>query len=155
MDEKYNWQDNPLPVSEKPLARIVVVESVYYQILGEEPLQLSSRFTRPLTTEEQFYQRRVVIDDKWSSIDKGWVKEVSLIHVSNETGTRLRTKPSEEENEDMARRVIELSFDNKVRGGGMLVLPGESQKFFPAERCIPFIRCLHGSATCTITVFPK
>ena len=140
------------PKEAKYKSRIVVIENIYHQVTGEQPMCVESRYTKHLDTEEQVYQRRLVVDQKPRLLDLGWVEIPAMIHVQNEEGRNLQVVPTEEELEEIKLKDIILSYTDYWEG--FIIPPGESQKFIPTGTSSLIIRSNHDKAKCTITVYP-
>lgn len=137
-----------------PSSRIVIREMLYYQVdtEGIDPHgQIDYGFRRFLYTSEQPYRRKLAVGEDWVTIDLGWIKKASLIHIVNEEGSGLTQVPTAEESEAIAKRVIEVGI-----GGKSLfeVPPGETFRGTPIETAILQLRSRSGKAQYTLTVYP-
>lgn len=137
--------------------RLTIVETVYYQTPNTPASQVSSSFMRSLETHEQPYERKMVATEEWQPLinEQCWVKECSLILVTNEEGRYLQVNPTEEEREATAAKVLEISFDITNLTGDWEVPPGETFRGNPRHPQALFIRCRSGEARFTLHVFPR
>lgn len=70
------------PVGE---ARVTVVQHVYHYRPGKQAVSKSHRFCRTLKSgDEQAYSRELTVAEEWTQLDLGWVKEASVLVLSNE-----------------------------------------------------------------------
>lgn len=133
---------------------LTVVETVYHQLIDGQPTGEPNNFQVPLVTEEQPFSRRVVIDDKsWRDVASlgCWLKDASYVRIANEQGSMLKRYPTPDEAAVIAKSVIEV----RVGTGSILVRPGTSCRFEPADLDEVRIMCRNGSALLHVTVFPR
>lgn len=142
-------------------ARLTIVDMVYWQLQGEQPIVISSQYGRELKTAEQPYIRRIAVNEGWTKIDLGWVKEAGLIVVANDPPI-FSTQPTKVERELAESRVVELVWDTEYPWFGFRILPREDVRFHPIpqwdgeeNKSIPFyVRCLNGSTKITVNAIP-
>lgn len=137
-------------------ARITIVERLYFQPLEKaQPTVTQHQFNRTLLSEdEQPCIRRVMAIEEWKAIDKCWLEQAGTIHILNEAGAERRTIPTEAERQELAQRVVEMSFDGGA-SHSILVNPGESSRFQPSVPLSQIrYRCRKGEARATLTIFP-
>jgi len=142
----------------KAPSRLVLVETLYHQITGEEPSQFSFKSTQRLTTDEQVFTRRCKIEYDWVKLETGWLKEASRVLISNTTGSRRSTIPTEEEQEEVDRSQLiillcEPKYADKV--SPIVVKPGDSVHFVPFDLDKVYLRATLNFVDCTLTTFPK
>jgi hypothetical protein len=132
---------DPITTPAKSLAsRLVVIERVYHQRPGQQPITTQSRFSRTLESSEQQYVREVTVTEEWTPIDTGWIKSAGMLHLSND--------------ERDAAKVVQVT----VQGSNIpawLVIPGESLRGMPADAGRLMVRCQRGTARCTLTLIPR
>jgi len=132
-------------------ARIGIVETLYHQLPNTEPMSVQGRYSRWLdNADDGPCQMRVKIGNEWTPI-KGWIKYAGMIHIRNEEGD-FRINPTDEERTDAMKRIIFIGVDGckafKIR-------PGETFRGEPDGVTEGIeLKCEHGTARCTITVFP-
>lgn len=145
-------------------SRLTVVEQVYHTAVRDghpdQPTQHASvPFTRELESDEQVWQRTLKVGEAWQPIDQGWLDEagVGLLLLQNEEGRFTQTKPSPEEKEEAAKKVVEVgaSFITGASGMVFAVPAGESARVPNPDMNHLMIRCQHGTARVTVTLFPK
>lgn len=127
-----------------PRPRMVVVETVYYQVPGESPTSNETRFARQLNTGEQPYLRRGKAGMNWTPLDTGWIQVASSLCLRNEEGRNLTRVPTEEQKLALSRKVLLLGVGDG--DGGVVafgeVLPGESLRMTPVSLSQLFLRTL-------------
>lgn len=62
-------------------ARIVVVEHLYYQQTGENPVAIDIGYSVNLQSTEQIYIRKFQVLPEWKMLDKGWIEKASLLAI--------------------------------------------------------------------------
>jgi hypothetical protein len=153
-------------------SRIGVVESVYCQQPGDNPISAESRFSRWLNTDEQPYSRKIKVTEEWQPLDWGWLKKASMLVVVNEEGRFLQVQPTPQERCDAISKVVEIGIAVCLDGGTLNIpfaeiLPRESSRFSPCKsieaglvlccrhgEASLVLRCRHGEARCSIMLFP-
>ena len=120
--------------------RLVVVETVYYQQTGQQPLAIETRFSKPLESREQLYQRQLKTTQEWESLDVGWIKSVGMLLLKNCAGKDLQENPSEQLAAEIASSTIELGIPDCQSSFTILVPPGESARFCPSSLDL-LVRC--------------
>jgi hypothetical protein len=144
----------PFPVAK---SRLGVVEHVYYQATNDQATQVEGRFSRPLSTMEQPYRRKIVATEDWQPLETGWLNEAGMLFISNEEGKCPQVVPTEKQRADMGARIVELAFgtDFATTGDCWLILPGETFRGQPKDVKKLYYRCQRDTATCWVTIFPK
>lgn len=139
--------------------RLTVVESVYFESPGHQPILVPTQTARTLASDEQPYQRQLLIGETWTRLDTGWIQEASLLVLTNDEG-RPERGPSVDAGA-LAGRVVELVCRNTIIGDGesiepeWLLPPGESFRGTPARPGAIYLRCRQGAVRCTLTLFPS
>lgn len=129
-------------------ARIVIVETATVVPMAGSPQQTVSRFSRPLTTDEQPYVRQLKITDAWTPLDTGWFagQPCGMMLLANQEKDR--------------EAVVEMLLtDCPTPSAGKwrpewLVLPGESMRGCPCDLSVVRLRCRKGIALVTLTLYP-
>jgi hypothetical protein len=143
----------------QPQTRFVVYEVVSYA--GSPPAQWESRYSRPLTEDEQPYgPRHLKVGPGWAPLDTGWVAGPALLLLSNPRPAWSR-QPTADQRKEAEGRVVEVGWDSQ-RGPGYestfpfaLVRPGESCRFEPAAALRLRVRCLAGECRLTVVALPR
>lgn len=141
-------------------ARLTVVESIYYQQSGQQPVQHDCQHYENVYSDEQPYLRNLKIGSDWQPIDHGWLTSWGLLLVSNEEGKGLLTVPTLEEQEEINSRVLQLGIaldsTNDIKKVQLLstIPPGRSMRWYPENLLNLRLRCQHGKARCRISLFP-
>lgn len=162
----------PLPAPEetiKPLehAYLTVVETVYHQPAGGQPISVNGNWGRQLTTDSQPYLRRLKVGPDWQTLDLGWLGEdgegVGLLVLVNTEGQFLAVNPTAVEKAATGARVVELAveaapnpntFETQIVPFAELS-PGESLRYKPLDPRILKIRCRVGEAKVSLSLFPR
>lgn len=143
-----------MPVlSPPPNNRLTVVETVYHQTFGEQPVSVESRFERELQSDEQMYQRRKIATEEWQPLDLGWVEEVGCVVAQNTEGQFLQLIPTPEQRAENAKKILEVAY---LPAAGMVfyVPPGESLRLYPSHPKQLVIRCQAGTVKYTVNIIP-
>lgn len=157
--------DSPIPtpgneklfmpeLSPPPKNLLTVVETVYHQVFGEQPVSIDSRFDRELSSDEQMYQRHKVATENWQPLDLGWVSNAGTIVIQNTEGKLSQTVPTPEQKAEIAKKIIAVSYNSESKEE-FYVMPGESTRLHPSHPDKLLIRCLSGSAKYTINAIPS
>ena len=145
---------NILPTKHQPrpasTTRLTVIETVYYQLSNSQPMSVPVRFTRQIKTDEQPWVRKIQVGENWQPIDKGWIKNCSMLMLVNEEGSGLQKVPTEEERRDISARVVLIGNDSFC----VRVRPGESCRIEPDDFLDANLICMQGKARCTLYIFP-
>jgi hypothetical protein len=132
---------------------LTVVETVYHQQLGDQPLPVTTRFVRNLSSQEQPYVRKLTLGPEWVPLDTGWITEASYVIIANEGNGPITKNPTDEQIQEEANRLIDISFMGEDPHPCMTIPSGESLRMCPVDLTMIKIRCLV-TARCRITVFP-
>jgi hypothetical protein len=161
------------PAFHPPPSRIVVVETVYHQEHGSEPVAAGRPFSRFLSTAEQpFGPRRLKVGCEWQPIETGWLSEnVGMLYLRNEGEGLAASRPGEPSEEEPAR-IIELGLlvdlnspdaDLTMHDPASLpvvvipfgqIRPGESRREEPRNLPLFRVRCETGECRLTVHAFP-
>jgi hypothetical protein len=156
------------PEPPKPRGRLVVVESVYHQRTGEQPIQVRpSRFERDLATAEQPYIREFRAEADWKPLETGWLDRAGHLALHNLEGSGLTSIPTPEERQGILARIVELGVLAEKDSGRRTqwsppaevvpfaaVRPGESCRLEPVNLSRLRVRCRPG-ARCVLTLLPE
>jgi hypothetical protein len=133
--------------------RVTVVEHVYHRRDGAGPVEAPpTRFWRALRTSSQPYQRSLVADESWRKLELGWVPDPGLLILYNLEGKYLQANPTDEERDDIARRILEVSYAGHERG--FLVPAGESTRMCPTHAADLMVRSRHGTIRYQVFAVP-
>lgn len=123
-----------------PQDRVVVVEQVYHQTEGRDPVMVESRFSKPIGSQEQPYKRIMKIGQEWRDVDMGWLRgeKIAVLHLLNESKDK--------------RCIVHVR--GRDTETDWLLLPGESMRGVPAVGFVPQLVCREGTATVAVTVYP-
>ena len=143
--------------TEQSPARLVIVSTIYHQLLNENAQPFSHKISKPLTTDEQVYTRRIKVTKMWRPLDIGWLTSLSLVYITNE------------EQQTNSSAVVELGIKTK-RGYPLndcppcptsifptpifLIGPGGSFNASPCDCSSLYLRCQSDVAKVTINAFP-
>lgn len=139
---------------QRPRPRIVVVENVYHQSPGSDPVGVDTSSSRFCNSDEQPFLRRTRIGDEWMPLETGWVSEPFLIAIRNDAAA-FRVNPSSAEREEAGRRVIEVAVvtENGLGAPFTLIHPGDSVRLYPLDGAKYYLRSQLGYAQVTINAF--
>ena len=136
--------------------RLTVIEKCYYQVYGESakalPKSIYTRFLK--SSEQEAYQRTYKIGEEWGNLDTGWIEDASMVIIKNLEGTKWTTIPSEKEREEVAKKVVRISYEASDDKHWVLE-PGESMRGTPSHVQDLVLRCEKGEARITICIVPK
>ena len=142
--------------------QITVVDKIYHRQGSESPTSVSSRFIRHLQTDEQVYERRTRVGEEWTPLEHGWIEEAGMIVIQNTEGTTLQVIPTEEEKEETAAKILELSVTDGlldsppgVLAKPWLIPPGESFRGYPSDVSKLVLRCRSGVCRYNVHVYPR
>ena len=139
----------------KPIQNsITVVEMAYLQSQNLDTECVESRFSRPIESPEQLYKRRIFVTKEWKPLKTGWIEEAGMLIISNEEGKNLSTNPTEDEKQEIASKIIEVSSSISA-SFALLIPPEESMRIMPSDASLLCIRCKSGNAMAIINAFPK
>lgn len=134
--------------------RITVVETIYHQEFGENPVMVESRYSRELESYDQPYERKLTATTAWTPLDTGWIKECGLLVIKNRESHMMMQIPTPEEKEELAKKILTVSYRHQGRTG-WLILPGETMKAHPNTLGDLGICSLHGNVKYKLYLYPK
>lgn len=137
--------------------RITVINTFNYEHRGDQPYSTQNIFVRKVEKEHEPYSRRVTVKEAWTKLDLGWVppEDVGAVIIDNLEGVVLGpTQPDMEEREEMAKRILEVSYTKNSKEADLVYPKGSLQKF-PASASSIYLRCQSGTASYRVHVFPK
>lgn len=157
----------------KPVGRITIVESVYHQLPGKNPVAKPTRHLCVCESAERPYERTITIGKDWVAIDLGWFKEGNakpgLVQIFNDqkppVPVMMGGRPPEKskavsgsgEGEQGPPEAIPdgvyISFDGQKPT--LHLPPGESARFRPLKHDQIWLRSTNDSDDVTIIVYPK
>lgn len=113
--------------SPKKPPRLAVVENLYHQAGDDQPTSLVTRYSRPLTTPDEVYRRRVDVTTEWQPLPDSWVAAPSCLVIQH-LGDAAPVSPGQ---------TVEVGAAVSVGGDGYVATfavlrPGESLRFEPA-----------------------
>lgn len=143
-------------MSDKLKTRVTVIHKVYHQTAGEQPTAVETHYERPLLSDDQPYQHRTKFTEEWRALGETWIERCSLLSIKNLEGRWVDVNPSPQERAVAERKVVEVGFVEGDRVAvRMLVRPGESLSFSPADFKAVRVRCAHGMASCVVSIYPE
>jgi hypothetical protein len=148
-----------IPTKEPSVCRLTIVESVYYRTDDNDPDTFESRFSIPLTSNEQCYSRKTKCGTKWQALDVGWLdSNCSVVIIENREGSFTKVMPTNEEREKATKKFLEIAYVSKgdrALHPPLLVRPQSDIRLAFSDFKKLRIRSACGSAQFTITAFPK
>ena len=116
-------------------SRIVVVETVYHQVDGKQPMQVSEPWSAVLASDEQPYIRYLDVGPEWVPLDHGWIASASLLLIANQ-GPAL----------------LEIGVHKET----LIVVPAkQTARFKPAVLGELMVRCVGDTARVVVNLFPE
>ncbi len=103
--------------SKPPLARLVVLKSVYHQTANASPTLLPPvNFSRNLLSDEQVYTREMPVGTEWAKVEVGWVENVGYLVIANPEGFSMPAQATAEEIElaRSRRLLVGIEIDGAV-----------------------------------------
>ena len=79
-----------------PELRLTVVETIYYQQPGIDPVQIDAGFSYFVQENEQLFQRSTFTGEEWSEINTGWIAKAHTVLIKNVHELRFTRNPSDE-----------------------------------------------------------
>lgn len=136
--------------------RVTVVEHVYHQQIGGDPVAIETSFSRLLESEEERYQRTLKTGEAWTKLDCGHVPEASVLTLKNLEGVFRSVNPTPEEEAEAAKRVIEVG----LWIGELIepldeVRPQEAIRRCPLDLSRLYVRCRCGTAKFRLMLIPR
>lgn len=158
--EGKNLRNTPLAASVlQDRDRVTLTGHIHFEHYGDPPHSVDfppcSYFTE---TQGEVYKRRISVEQEWKPLPLGWFAEedlpIGLIVIVNQEGTVAPTAtPTEEEEADVEKRVVELTFGAIQT---LMYLPPRLPFFvIPVNAKSLQLRCQHGKARCAVHIFPK
>ena len=136
---------------------ITVLDNVYFRRDMRNPIRAGTPHCWDLVSDEQPYIREIRIAENWQKLDTGWLQKSSLIMLHNHEGENLQRVPTPEEKEATAKRIVAIGIghsDLKMETV-WIVRPGRNCRGELARLDNVYVRCLSGSALCTLFMFPE
>lgn len=141
--------------------RMTVVDKVYHQPQNGDAYCCETTFERWLNDEESVYSRKIKVGSEWKLLHLGWFtddsKPVGMLVMRNNEGTHLQALLSDEEKDQLSKRVLEVGVSIGDRDEFVpvfLVPPGESNRVVPSATPL-CVRCLGGECSFTVFAFPR
>lgn len=141
-------------------ARLTVVDHLYFQQFGEEPIAVPFTSSRWLEGDEQPYTRKLKAGPSWEKLDKGWIENPGMLLLCNDAGKKQTVRPTKEEAEYLAKQIIEVGVFSE---SGIFLFheahPGDP----PLRLCCPrevwySVRAKHAAYSpipFSLTIFPR
>lgn len=158
-------------------ARLTVAGQVSLQRLKAGSVGVSVRFSRWLGTDEQPWDREILVTEEWQPLNLGWLSGGASFLVLTNTRAAHQVIPSAEEQSANEARVVEVGLmlvpATKEKSGPLnmwdeaptadsptpvacwLVPPGESLPATPADVRLLYLRCRQGEARVRLWLAPK
>lgn len=148
----------PLQLDSQPdQGRITVTMGVHFQKGPDEPQSTSGAFHfYTESDQEEVYRRRRLKAEQGHSIplETGWIPidEVGIVVIENLAGKNLKVNPTEEEQKEFAKQVIDVMFNES---SGIEIKPGQQFPFVPTDPSNVTICCRHGIVRYNLAVYPR
>lgn len=153
------------------MSRVTIVTCLYHQADGMQAVEFEGRYNRTLSSDDAQYLRPVKIAD-WQPLDTAWIKQAGVVAVRNDEMRDLQRIPAPDELAEMQRRILQIGValpQVSASKGDMWsrakatpeitpiakIRANELFYFDPVTEVQYFIRCLHGTARCTVFAVPE
>lgn len=136
-----------------------VIESLYFQSPGDDPLSVDHRFGGQVETDEQPYMRKKKVGENWEPLDCGWLQGTKMLLIENESPNYQKV-PTDEERRRDKEKVVEVGLDMiEIKGSHCYktfasIPPGQTARFLPADLASLGVRCQAGQTTYKVTLIP-
>lgn len=145
----------------QPGATLTVIETVYYQVDGEDAVCHETKYCQRIKSGEQPYVRHLKLGKQWQPLDHGWLQHCSLLVIENKALNRTTTLTDEEKQEDQ-QRLVELAFQEQTnpyvpiepQTSGVLFLPGKGVRITPRDLECIYLRAPYAPATAVLRLYP-
>ena len=111
--------------------RMTVVEQVYYQQPGVDPIQIDAGYSYFVQENEQPFQRIAFAGPEWKSLEVGWIVKPSCVVIQNKFQVETRRKLTEEEASEAAKHIIRVKYEDSKYWFELTV--NESMRFKPSD----------------------
>jgi hypothetical protein len=140
-------------------ARLTVVTQIRHQASELEPANaFDFRWSKQLKSDEETYTRKLKAGTTWKPFPKGWTDTPALVRVENMEGKRPQSIPSDEDREQINKRVVEIAYldsDGKPLGLVMQIKPGEAHTFPPLSLDNIYFRARVEVALIHVAIVPE
>ncbi len=136
-------------------SRVTVVEMVYHQNEGMDPVSFPSQYSKRIEGDDESYHRRMKVGTEWRSLNEGsWVRSASLVLIRNVTGDNRSTIPTPQEVVDVQKCILEIKGSDDAKAL-IYIPPGESCRFRPSDLSDLVIRSMYANTICVMTIIPE
>lgn len=140
------------PVSLSTHNRFTVRGSVLFQSVEEDPTEYPLSYSVFLQSKNEPYSRVFTVSEEPARLDLGWLgNNCSLVIIENRAALPVGIKPTPEEVEALATKVLRVSCE----GMGLLVRPGFCQYFEPEDVTKLVLQSLAGEVRTRVSILPK
>lgn len=156
--------DSPQVVTApQPKNRVTIVENIYFQerFGGSSILPVGTPYAYEVESEELPFQRKFKAGPEWKSLPgvSDWLDgKAGLIKVENVEGQYLQVNPTDEEKQDISKRIVEIG----IKVGDVVypfaeAHPGRSFRIeaYSGGEVQYMLRARHGVASYWLHVFPR
>lgn len=138
--------------------RITSVMDIHYEHRGDKPVTVSGR--NSLTTQNfdiEPYSRKLKLGQEWHTVSADWITPDigGFVCVENLEGKNLPNLPTQEEREDINKRIIEVVIGTPGEKETLEVLPGWPFVFLPTDLSKVKLRARHGQIRCRLVIYPR
>ena len=110
-----------------PELRLTVVETLYYQQPGIDPIQIDAGFSYFVQENEQLFQRTTFAGEDWSESSTGWLDKAHTVLIKNVHELRSARNPTAEEKAESLGHWIEVRLEDSKYI--FSIAPKESMRF--------------------------
>lgn len=141
-------------------SRLTVVENIVVSSTDSPQSVFDGSFSCRLNNgdEQPYGPRHIKVTEEWQPLDLGWLDGddiVGMLSLRNDEGRNLLANPTPEQLATIAASVVDVAVD--TLNSGLIpfseVSAGRSIRLFPTLKL--WVRCISGSARCTLFVVPS
>ena len=136
-----------------PELRLTVVETIYYQQPGIDPVQIDAGFSYFVQENEQLFQRSTFTGEEWSEINTGWIAKAHTVLIKNVHELRFTRNPSDEVKAEALDHWIEVRLEDSKHIFSLA--PKESMRFRISDVKALRIRSTKGQTRFLCVLIPE
>lgn len=148
--EKTQYVIGEVPLTEKN-DRITIRVDAYWENALEEPVQSKVVVNKLLDSHGiEPFVRKMLVTEECKSLFLGDIErdKVGYLILTNSEGTKLLQTPTQEEAEDIRKRIVLFNgFEIHPYGMTFLGQPSTTEPLI--------VKCLHGQAVLQVCIFPR
>lgn len=140
--------------------RLTITQRVHHEHLGDPPQSLECMFSRALKVSDECYvTRRMKPRLDWQPLDLGFYAEcpqnIGMICIQNLTGWAQAVNPTESEQQELDRSIVEVAFSSSDPEDFLEVWPGMLVPFCFSKPESVRVRCRTAKTRFMVFVIPR